>query len=1272
MQIKDLEQYLQIPEKSADDLVASEDARMAGTCEWFSAKESYLRWSTFALEAPSVLWVTGKPAAGKSVLAGYAIGHLQNLNADCSYFFFKYGDKYKSRLSACLRSLAFQMACTNTQVRDTLLELQKDGMRFDKDNERTIWHALFLRGIFQTAIPEQYWVIDALDECTNYVSFFDSMLAKLDQSIPLRVLITSRETPKLANHFSSLGTHRFQHEKISTADTLPDIKLLVEAKAKSIILKDDKDRATLVEKILAKSEGSFLWTVLVVRELSNSYGEQEMSKALEEIPKDMEPLYHRTLELMTQAPGGKKLAKAILTWTTCATRPMAMKELEGALTLDIKDSFPKLDECIQVLCGHFVNVDKFGKVQMVHGTAREFLLSDDLESEFAVNKTEAHTRLARACLTYLTGEEMRPPRTGRRGSALDIAGKRAKISIYACSAFSYHLARASPFANDVLFLVDKFLKANVLSWIEFVARTHNLIPLIRAAKHLRTYLASCATERSPLDRSVQTISGWTTDFVRIVAKFADALTMSPSAIYSLILPFCPTESTIHKTANHGRKLSVVGLSNAQWDDRLSCIDFREGQTSAICHGDDFFAVGLTSGMVALYHATSFQEYKMINHGESVRLLRFKSKTSLMASCGIKAIRIWDTYTGETIHKFPAPQRFMDLAFDQNFLIAASSKNYIASWDLDNAGAQQPNRPWSDSGEFLDARLHRTPCAISIAVSHKMMAVAYSGRPIILWDLEEDAYYGTCGKKLATGETSTHMVTAIVFNPNPNIGLIASSYLDGELVLIDPFDDRELESFRADCHTLAASPDGRLLAGGAGGGTVQVYEFDTLRLLYRVKSSNVYIKQLAFSRDSLRFSDIRGSHCNVWEPAVLLQDSLGDSSSAGTSTSVVDVVSSDTKARISAMALNFKRDAVFCGKDDGTVSLYDLKTGTEIRVLYRHKTLVRILTWWPQGDIIMSVDASNGLLAWKLQMSQKEGWVAEELVFQSRLDCGKAIIQVLPGATAGKFIMSTRQSDHLWTTDGRQEDERTYSDMIGIRKWIQHQQSLLHMICIEGAVARIYTWTDWSEVACVHLTADIKGLQLKSATPFTSGRRCQILVELCELDGSPDTRGLQLLDSVHFNNIEDLSPNGSIAEAVERQDVDKVSTTTSTTTTTTTIEQAAAADMAVSTPLLLVPQLAALARCVAHVIGLGNNDANQLVFLDTHSWVCSVDLETLKSHKGSVITYSRHFFVPYDWFAGTRDVVCAVALRRDVLFARNDDLAVIKGGLEYAEKVDADV
>lgn len=151
----------------------------------------------------------------------------------------------------------------------------------------------------------------------------------------------------------------------------------------------------------------------------------------------------------------------------------------------MNDNFPKLAESILALCGHLVTVDKVGKAQMVHGTAREFLLNDELESEFAINETEAHTRSARACLVYLTGDEMKPPRTSRRGAAMCMAGKRAEFSVYACATFSYHLAKADPLANDIFVLADKFLRLNVLSWIEVIAQTQNLIPLIRAAKNLR-------------------------------------------------------------------------------------------------------------------------------------------------------------------------------------------------------------------------------------------------------------------------------------------------------------------------------------------------------------------------------------------------------------------------------------------------------------------------------------------------------------------------------------------------------------------------------------------------------------------------------------------------------------------------------------------------------------------------------------------------------------------------------------------------------------------
>jgi WD40 repeat protein len=542
--------------------------------------------------------------------------------------------------------------------------------------------------------------------------------------------------------------------------------------------------------------------------------------------------------------------------------------------------------------------------------------------------------------------------------------------------------------------------------------------------------------------------------------------------------------------------------------------------------------------------------------------------------------------------------------------------------------------------------------MSISVSHKMLAVAYIGQPITLWDLEHDTHYGSCGKKLSNGETSTHHVTSLVFNPNQSIELLAASYLDGELVLMEPFADKVLESLRADCHTLAASPDGRMLAGGAGSGTIRIYEFDTLKLLYQVKSSDFYIRQISFSRDGLRFADIRGCQCNIWEPPVLLRDSVHDDSSECTSRSVVEAVSVDTGVKITAMALHAKGEAVFCGKNDGAVCIYDLKTGTQVRTLYRHKSPVRILSWWPERDVLISIDASNRIFAWKLERMQKEGWVASRKVFQSRLDCGSSIMQLLPGNAVGRFILSTRDSDHLWTIDGQQMKERTSPDKLGMRKWIQHPESPLHMICFEGTTARTYSWTDWMEIASMVLEPEVVGLQLKNVKPYRVGHRWRVLLDMSELDGSADTCSLQVLDAVSLvienKSIAITTGIPEIVEDVKNVDMTRVMGEVTSTP---------------ATILVSNTKLAELARRVSHIIRL--LDSGKVVFLDTNSWVCSTDLEDMES--GKSLSYRRHFFVPYDWFSGTRALTCGVS-ERDVVFARNYDVAIVRNGLEYAEVV----
>ncbi|CAG8902274.1 unnamed protein product [Penicillium egyptiacum] len=1260
--IKSLKKYLEVSDVLDDDLANVCEARTQGSCGWISAKASYAKWRDGECEKDRALWIKGKPATGKSVLAGYVIDELKQSGQACSYFFFKHGDKMKANLGRCLRSLAFQMASSNAEASDAILGMQTDGVCLDRAEDRTLWRILFLSGIFQAAMTRHYWVIDALDECSNPQVLLHSILSNMDESMPLRILVTSRDTADLDQGFSVIPPNLVQSLSISTRDTEPDLRLLVERRTLVLGVVGPDDRGALAEKILDKSKGSFLWTILVLDDLSRCHSRNEIHQILESVPRGMESLYKRTLDYMSQAARGKELAKTILIWAACAVRPLTISELDGALSLDIHDSFPRLEESIAALCGQLVVVDKYGKVKMVHETAREFLVDGGFESEFSIEKTEAHTRIAQVCLNYLIGEEMKPPRNSRHRSSANLPAKRLDFAMYAYTAYSYHLSRADPAVAETFQLVVQFLKSNVLTWIETIAESRDLNHLIRASKHLKTYANACAVERSPLDPRIQSIRQWSTDLARIPAMFANALMVSPSAIYSLIPPFCPTDSTVFNTGGSGRRLEVLGAPNKQWDDRLLCIDFRQGQPRALRYGDEFLAVGLSSGTVLLYHAISHQEYKVLEHGEAVKFIAFKTKTDLVATCGMKLAKIWDIRSGQVVRSLASPPRPLAMEFDGERLLIASGKNYVATWDLGHsARSESVRRPWCDTDTPETNRTPRgTPCALALSTSHEMLAVAYSRQPITLWDMREEVYAGSCGKKLSSGETSTHVVIALAFNPNPDISLLAVAYLDGDLALLDPFADQQLECFRANCQTLAPSPNGRLLAAGGANGIIHVYEFDTLKLLYQVKSYNSYIKQLVFTKDSMLLADIRGAQCTVWEPEALLRESMSDDSSGATFTTVVEAITIEAKAKITAMAVHHTFEVIFCGKDDGSVLLHERKTAASLGTLYSHKAPVRLLAWIKHRDALISVDAANKIFLHKIQKSTDKGWLSNlTVLFKSHLDSVEAITDVLVGGDmAARFLVSTRESDHLFNLDsGKHEIERSYPQMPGIRKWTSHPKSSLHLICVNNFKVCTYRWSDWSEVSSIILSVDAKA-EPKSATLYSLDQKQRIMLDLLYPGGSVNIKRIAILDAdclpVESNDSSFLLGKQSDAVAAlgqpaRDQEGENMVTTSN-----------------LGAPLGL--RMTALELSVAHVFGV--DESNKLIFLNRSFWVCSVDLGELEiSQRGYSPTLDvfEHFFLPCDWFAGRRDIVCAL-VKRDIMLTRGGDLAVIRGGLDYSKRV----
>lgn len=541
-QMRIIREFLKYEEDPYDDLIAVEDARLAGTCQWFFRCGSFLKWKNGQEDTPGIYWLKGAPGSGKSVLAGSIIGDLEE--SARSYFFFKDGHEKQSRLCYCLRSLAFQMASVSSEVRQAIIEIWKRDTKLDCDSSGVIWRKIFVSGIFTCSLKGHFWVIDGIDECDDISPLFDSMLGKLRHTLDIRILFTSRNDSELTLAFQELGNGRVLFDELLAGDNSADIWKYIDQKSRVLHASNEESRLELVSEIFNKTQGSFLWTVSILRELSQAYGDREIRQVLNEVPSGMEGFYTRILKKVMGTIKNKEVMRGILLWVACAARPLTVQALQDALEIGLKKEVPNLEERIRTIFGQLLSIDTSGRIRVFHLTVMEFLSRGDLIQDAFIDGSEAHTQIARSCLLCLSGSDFRSlPRT--QSSSAVSKPQRMEFSKYACESFSDHLSRASPDSNELFHLVDSFLQGNILSWIEYIAYAGDVSFLFQVSKDLERYYTACViARRSPLEMHI--LKSWIADLIRIAMGFSQALLLCPSAIYAQIGPFCPTESAIHR------------------------------------------------------------------------------------------------------------------------------------------------------------------------------------------------------------------------------------------------------------------------------------------------------------------------------------------------------------------------------------------------------------------------------------------------------------------------------------------------------------------------------------------------------------------------------------------------------------------------------------------------------------------------------------------------------------------------------------------------------
>ncbi|KAI1660618.1 hypothetical protein F4813DRAFT_299353 [Daldinia decipiens] len=1300
--------FLDVVDTLEDELQILQLLQEPGSCRWFSEAKRFISWKVDG--SPGILWLAGRPASGKSVLSSYVVEQVKSLGASCSYFFFKEKEASKSTLSDCLRSLVFQMAMQDSQVTEMLLQLEGEGVNWDITDELSVWRRLFISGVFKLpSISRHFWIIDGVDECTNFNSLFTKrILGTLPKS--LRLFATSRNLEEIERGLASLGS-RVSLQSLSETDTLGDMRLFVTSRLRELDrLETDEGVRAMCEKILEKSSGSFLWVRLVLQEFENAWTSEAMDAVLREVPIDLQEMYGRMLQSMGKDRRRVKLAKSILTWATLACRPLTVEELRVAVKIDVNETLQNMSKAIPSLCHQLVFVDGTDRVHILHATAREFLLDESLHSEFAIRGVEKHAYLGSLLLRYLTNTAFKQhalPRrqsSGFRGFTKSANSISSDLSLldYAACFFSEHIYRGTSRDDILMAELCTFLKGKtILSWIEYVARHGNLGDIARAATNLRGYLGRRMKYLPPMDPSAYLVDCWVTDLIRVAAKFRSQLLACPSSIHYIIPSFCPSESIISRSfANSARPsaITVKGVPTATWDDCLTRIDFERGRATALSHDSQFLAIGLSTGQISLFDPQSVQRVADLIHPERVRMLGFSDDGEYLASSGAKNLIVWQTRSRTQRFSFPLISELIAFTFlsSDEFLCAFASGE-LTKWNLDTGEHETISwRAIHDEDITGTMEIPDQPpkkAAFSTAGETVLLAVGYRNHPIFIWNAFELQLLGQCVADGANG------IDDMAFNPNPEIAALVVSYSDGRLFLFDYI--TMIPTFTRPsvfANSIACSPDGHSLVTGSIRGIIEVFEFDqdhagsiVLVPIYGIQAFDDSIRSVTFSADGLRFVDLHDQQCRVWAPTALMRkenelESVSDI--VPHPPKIVDILEdSETPEITSDLAASSNGGCVVAGKSNGEVLAFSAVDGKELGVLYQHGRGVSVinLVLGEARNFVASADDSGRVLVAELSSplpasSASQKLPAARIILDHRF--GAAVVSLLLNPSAGRLLISGRDTNQLCdllsgrvlssishvvnnTTSMALSRQVAFLDIGGSSTAdvaFQHPTNEEWVVLMSADTARIFCWSDFHELTTAN------GILLPN--PLTPD-------EPRPLEQFPTKTSITRSSSYYVGQgfvLELVRTSPSVAPRLYVWPISAFNPTA-------------------ALPLTRLPTEVSLSSINTEILTvLGIIGQSTVLLIDVNLWVYSMELRPVQATHAVRASFSsettivqdepetitpkmlpvftrRHFFALSEWRTPGGELRCAVAQRAgspDFFFASRQYIVVVQGGLDFSD------
>ncbi|KAH6873709.1 hypothetical protein BKA70DRAFT_281891 [Coprinopsis sp. MPI-PUGE-AT-0042] len=375
-----------------------------GTGVWLLKTAKFIIWMDPNGDL-KILWGTGIPGAGKTVLVSIVIRELEALAAVkgsricVCYVYIRYSDRANLSVRNIVEILVKQTVERHPECASIAEKAYARHIR--EKTQPTEAELLQLLRQFAEVNAATFYLIDALDEAPDRIQV--DLVLKL-ASLDVRLFITSR--PLEAVQARAPNAHCFPifaqegdldlhiNQEIARSR---DLETLLKKAGPS--LKDE-----VVSLVKSKCGGMFLHASLQLDALCECTTAHEVRQTLEDFPLSIQDVYGQTWHrILAQKSSHVLLAKTALLWVLNSSRPMTIEELERAVatspeTYKFEPNRLAPGMTLMALCRGLVTLEEeSGLVRLVHYTARD-TLQELLQDWFP----HPHSHLATVCMTHLT------------------------------------------------------------------------------------------------------------------------------------------------------------------------------------------------------------------------------------------------------------------------------------------------------------------------------------------------------------------------------------------------------------------------------------------------------------------------------------------------------------------------------------------------------------------------------------------------------------------------------------------------------------------------------------------------------------------------------------------------------------------------------------------------------------------------------------------------------------------------------------------------------